>query len=485
MNTFSTICAISTPPGIGGVAMIRISGNDAFSIVNKIISIDIYSCEAKKLYNCDLHEYNATNRYLDNCLLAKFVNPNSFTGEDVVELYIHGGIAIQNKVLNELFASGAILAEAGEFTHRAFINGKIDLLEAEAIGNIIHAQTENALNAASSGVHGILSEKIKEIRANLVTIAAELFVDMDFGEENHETSMPNLDESILALQSLLSNADNGIIASSGLNVAIIGAPNVGKSSLLNALLGEERAIVTNIPGTTRDTLSEQANINGHLINFIDTAGIRETNDIIEQIGVERAKAQIEKADLLLVVVDNDDALVGNGVLTPTSLPIEADNKPPPTSLRDKQREPWQSSDLNRKPHILVRNKCDISPPRHCEAPSTCNDKCLVTWQSGDFGTNSQTINISTKTGLGLPELLKAITNHCTEIPPNSPIITNLRQKNQIQLALSQIEEISKAMPLDTIVTSIEAAISALSDSLGENVSEEIVNEIFSKFCVGK
>jgi len=461
MNNFSTICAISTPPGIGGVAMIRVSGNEAFPIVQKIISIDINSCEDHHLYNCDLHEHNNHDNVLDNCLIARFVNPNSFTGENVVELYIHGGIAIQNKVLSELFASGAIQAEAGEFTHRAFVNGKIDLLEAEAIGNIIHAQTENSLTAASSGIHGILSSKIKKIRSNLITIAAGLFVDMDFGEEEHKVETPDLNTNISALKELLSNADNGIIANQGLNVAIVGAPNVGKSSLLNALLGEERAIVTDIAGTTRDTLSEQANINGHLINFVDTAGIRESNDIIEQMGVERAKNQIEKADLLLIVIDDDNPL---------------------PSLRGEQREPWQSSGFAGKNHIIVRNKCDISPPRHSE-----NSPPSEGWtHSGRGGLpKSQTINISAKTGSGLSELCKLITNYCTEIPINAPIITNLRQKSQIELALSHLEEISKDIPLDTMVTNIESAISALSSTLGENVSGEIVNEIFSKFCVGK
>ena len=215
MTPFSTICAISTPPGIGGVAIIRISGNDAFSIVQKIASINIASVNPRTLHNCNVHEHNNPDNFLDNCMIAKFVNPNSFTGEDVIELHIHGGVAIQNKILNELFASGAIHAEAGEFTHRAFLNGKIDLLEAEAIGNIIHAQTPNALSAASSGVHGILSQEIKKIKSNLVTIAASLFVDMDFGEEEHQTPPPDLTESVSALQNLLSTSVNGIIASYG------------------------------------------------------------------------------------------------------------------------------------------------------------------------------------------------------------------------------------------------------------------------------
>jgi len=430
MNNFRTICAISTPNGVGGIAIIRISGPDTFSIVQKIVSVDISKLEPRFLKNCDVHSNDNLREIIDNGMIAKFVNPNSFTGENLIELNIHGGIAVQNKIMNELFKAGAIQAEAGDFTHRSFINGKIDLTEAEAIGNIIDAKTESALIAGTNNMQGLLSDKIKEVKNNLIHIAASLFVDMDFGEEGNVIMVPDLNPSIKILKELLATADNGIIANAGLNVAIVGEPNVGKSSLLNALLGEDRAIVTKIAGTTRDTLNAQANIYGHLVNFIDTAGLRETEDEIEQIGVQRAKAAIKKADLLLAVVDGD----GINFEVPES-----------------------------KNMIIVRNKNDLGYNGKVEAD----------------------INISAKTGENIDLLCKKIVEFCKEIPINTPIIANARQKNQVALALSELENVSKGIPLDSMVTFIENAIYYLSEITGENVSEQIVSEIFSKFCVGK
>ncbi|MCL2740180.1 MAG: tRNA uridine-5-carboxymethylaminomethyl(34) synthesis GTPase MnmE [Oscillospiraceae bacterium] len=454
MTNLNTICAIATPRGMGGVAMIRVSGADCFSIVGKIVSVNIASLEPRKMYNCDIGT-------LDKTMIAKFAAPNSFTGEDCIELYIHGGIALQNAVLNELFRAGAALAEPGEFTHRAFINGKLDLVEAEAIGNIIHAQTENALSAASSGVAGLLSDKIKAIRSGLITIVASLFVDMDF-EEDSGFRIQDLGFSISGLQELIATADNGIIASQGLNVAIVGAPNVGKSSLLNALLGEDRAIVTDIAGTTRDIIHAQANINGHLVNFIDTAGIRDTDDKIEQIGIERARDAMAKADLVLFVVDDSShsSVGGDAHIAPRDardgVPYELLHQP--TSVGGAV----PGAPAAQAPCIVVRNKCDTQNK---------NIPC--------------DIEISAKTGFGIEKLCKKITAACQEIPPNIPIIANHRQKNQIAHAASHLQSINESTPLDSMVTAIEAAISALSETIGENVSDEIISEIFSKFCVGK
>lgn len=415
--------------------MIRISGADAIAITESIVDIGLSAVEARYMKRARIHYFGDSGRTIDDALVVVFRAPDSFTGEDVVELHCHGGVLVAKTVMNQLFSAGASAAGAGEFTHRAFLNGRINLTQAEAIGNIIHAKTEAALQVAANSMGGAISREIAEIRAELVEMAAGLLVDMDFAEEGFEGDAPDLSGIIGRLEALLRTADNGIIAQEGLNIAIVGAPNVGKSSLLNALLGENRAIVTDIAGTTRDVLREQANICGKLVNFLDTAGIRETSDCVEKIGVEMAREQLGKADLVLVVLDGSRAI----------------------SVEDK--EILRATEGRAR--LVVRNKADVG--------------LLV----------DERLAISAKTGDGIAELCEEIARFCDGdgIDLGKPVIANMRQKQQIQRALEILGEMP--LELDAMVTAVEAAIAVLGEIIGENVSEEIVGEIFAKFCVGK
>lgn len=444
-----TIAAIATPNASGGIGIVRISGEKSIEIADKLFyEKSVYDMESRKMYLGSIR-YNGET--LDRALICVFRAPNSYTGEDVVEIHCHGGIVVCRTVLEAAVALGARTAAAGEFTKRAFLNGKMDLSQAEAVADLINAETKKQVTVAAAQLDKSLSEKIGALRQSVLDAAGHLMATMDFSEDGVEPLEYNelsrtIDSAIEKTQRLIDTADSGRIIKDGINTAIIGAPNAGKSSLLNAILGEDRAIVTDIKGTTRDVLETAVNINGCKLNLYDTAGIRQSDDKIEKIGIERSVQTLKKADLIFFVVD------GNKGITEEDTEI--------IKVIDKSKT------------VLIINKNDL--PQH-EIPI-----------SGFLAR----VDISAKNFGGLDKLYKIITDKYNVLEvDNSTVITNPRHKESLIKAQSCLksaaEEIKTGIPFDIVLTSIELAVSALGEIGGETVSEEIVDNIFSKFCVGK
>lgn len=447
-----TIAAISTPPGNGGIGIIRISGEDALRIINKIF----VPKKAGELTPFVLKLGNIiddNNEKLDQVLVSYFKAPKSYTGEDVVEISCHGGNIILKNILDIVLKNGAFLAEAGEFTKKAFLNGKMDLTQAEAVMDLINSKSEKEERASAKQLEGRVGQEIRRIKDNIINMLADIEANIDYPEYEDIEEVQNekiskiLEEQVTSLKTLEQSFKNGKILKNGISTAIIGKPNVGKSSLLNILLDEERAIVTEIPGTTRDTIEEYITINGITLKLIDTAGIRSTEDLVENIGVEKSKKAITDAELVLFILDGSC-----GYSNEEKLLYE--------QIKDKQ-------------HIVVINKIDLN----CEKIDIKNENV---------------IRISTKTREGLEELEKRIeklfdlNNIDTE---NSLIITNIRHKDLITKAIQNIEKAKEAVenkvPVDMVSINIQEAINSLGEILGESISENVLNKIFEKFCVGK
>lgn len=447
-----TIAAISTPPGNGGIGIIRISGEDALRIINKIF----VPKKAGELTPFVLKLGNIiddNNEKLDQVLVSYFKAPKSYTGEDVVEISCHGGNIILKNILDIVLKNGAFLAEAGEFTKKAFLNGKMDLTQAEAVMDLINSKSEKEERASAKQLEGRVGQEIRRIKDNIINMLADIEANIDYPEYEDIEEVQNekiskiLEEQVTSLKMLEQSFKNGKILKNGISTAIIGKPNVGKSSLLNILLDEERAIVTEIPGTTRDTIEEYITINGITLKLIDTAGIRSTEDLVENIGVEKSKKAITDAELVLFILDGSC-----GYSNEEKLLYE--------QIKDKQ-------------HIVVINKIDLN----CEKIDIKNENV---------------IRISTKTREGLEELEKRIeklfdlNNIDTE---NSLIITNIRHKDLITKAIQNIEKAKEAVenkvPVDMVSINIQEAINSLGEILGESISENVLNKIFEKFCVGK
>lgn len=432
-----TIAAIATPVGTGAIGIIRVSGNKAFEIVGSLIkcqSIDsLAAAVPSHLYRCRI----ISDRVKEKCLVAIFKAPKSYTGEDSAEIYCHGGMKLMDNILNLLFENGASPAENGEFTKRAYLNGKMALSDAEGIIDMINAESDAGITAGYRLMSGKLSKEIARINGDLLKAVSGLEVSLDYPEEMEEDTREEskviirivLDE----LRELYKTRDKGKIIKHGLNVAIIGAPNVGKSSLLNAILKDDRAIVSAIAGTTRDTISESIIIEGIKVNFIDTAGIRESEDDIEKLGVERSRSAIAGADIILKVID---ATTGVGVNT----------------------------DID-KYTLEVYNKNDIA-----RVPEN-------------------KLSVSAKTGEGIDELLEKIANINKTIKTSSgEILTNLRHQDAIRRAIEYLERAINEYddnPIDCLLLDIKAAYMSLGEIDGSTASEKIVNDIFSRFCVGK
>ena len=446
-----TITAIATANGgNGGVGIIRISGDDAIAIANKIFKgVSLSTVQSHTMH---LGKIVHNGLVVDEALVCVYKAPNSYTGEDVVEINCHGGLQVCRVVLGAVIESGATFAEAGEFTHRAFLNGKLDLTQAEAVADIINAQTNDAVTVAASQLSSTLSHKTSEIREQLLSTSAHLLATLDFSEEGVE-DLPydDLKETIIdaknSITELLGTADDGRIIKDGVNVAIIGAPNVGKSSLLNSISGEDRAIVTDIAGTTRDVLETHINIRGCKVNLLDTAGIRTSEDIVERLGVERSLNALDIADLVLLVVDGSRPLTD---------------------------EDWEIITLAKdKNTICLVNKFDL-PQIKLEIPHF-----------------EHIIHVSAASGAGLDELFSTIANRYSkgELVANKPIITNERHKECLIRANGFLENIISSMnefaPVDLVLGDIELAILTLGEISGMTVSDEIIDNIFSNFCVGK
>ena len=482
-----TIAAIATGLTDSGISIIRVSGKEAISIVDKIFKIP----SGKKLEESESHKIHYGFIYenddvVDEVMVSIFRAPRSYTAEDVVEINCHGGILITRKVLNLVLDSGARIAEPGEFTKRAFLNGRIDLSKAEAVMDMIHAKNEFALKSSVKQIRGSLSRVIKELREEIIYQIA--FIESALDDPEHisldgyyEDLSKKNDSLIHKIQRLYDNSENGKILKEGINTVIVGKPNAGKSSLLNILVGEEKAIVTDIAGTTRDVIEEHIRLSGFGLNMIDTAGIRRTDDTVEKIGVEKAKMAAKDADLIIYVVDSSTYLDKNDI---EIMRI----------IRDKKV-------------IVLLNKSDL--------PSVVDEKKLLKYLHGsvlklnndiydnfdeeiydinfsEIKDNIKIIKTSTKEHLGIEDIENAIKEMFFNgmIQMNDEVmITNLRQKESLKDALDSLvmvrNSIRDNMPEDFISIDLMGAYSSLGNIIGEEVGEDLINEIFSKFCMGK
>ena len=454
----NTIAAISTPSGSGGVGIIRISGDESLSIINKIFK-PVRKSDFKpftiKLGNI----IDSSGNIIDQVLVSYFKAPKSYTGEDICEISCHGGHIVLQTILKIVLENGAKLAQAGEFTKRAFLNGKLDLTQAEAVIDLINSKTEKENKASIKQLEGRLGKEIREIKDEVVDLLADIEANIDYPEYEdieevaHLKILNTLENVKSKLIKLESTYESGKILKEGILTGIVGKPNVGKSSLLNYLLKEERAIVTEIPGTTRDTIEETIVLNGITLKLVDTAGIHKTDDIVENIGVEKSKKIINDAELILFILDGSKDI--------TDEDIELYNL-----IKDKL-------------HILLINKTDL------QINSSLENQ-VIKWNDNNI------IRISTKTGDGMNELNNLINElfHLEKLDnDNSIYITNVRHFDLIRLARSGIEQaiasVKKSIPTDLITIDIQNAISNLSEILGESLSQDVLDKIFKKFCVGK
>ena len=454
----STIAAISTAPGNAGIGIIRLSGEKCFEILDKIF-VPKHKGEIKGYTMKYGHIISASSKeIIDEVLVSYFVAPNSYTRENMCEINSHGGMVVENKILEECLKNGAILAEPGEFTKRAFLNGRIDLSQAEAIIDIINSKTEKEMQVAQRQLKGRLSNKIEDIRKDILNIMADIEASIDYPEYDIEETTNEkikkfLNELEEKLNSLEKTFENGKILKEGIKTAIIGKPNVGKSSLLNLILGEERAIVSNVEGTTRDTIEEYVNINGIPLKIIDTAGIRNTIDEVEQIGVKRSMDILFDAELIIAVFDDSRAL-------------------------DEEDEKILDLIKDKKAIILI-NKTDLK-------------KGYVQSDERITSLHKTTIPFSVLKEEGINELYNAILElfNMNDIDlENTDIVTSSRQKNYILRAHDALnkakESVENNMTIDITAIVLKEILEELSSITGENVSEDIINEIFKKFCLGK
>jgi len=458
-----TIAAISTAYGAAGVGIIRISGGEAALVADNVFkSKSGIKLKDKDTYRITYgHIYAEDGQLIDEALALTMRGPYTFTGEDVVELQCHGGIVVLQKALALVLKAGARLAEPGEFSKRAFLNGRLDLAQAEGIMEIINAKTETAVNVAASHLQGRLSEMIKICRQDILELVSSLEADLDFPEEDFERLSSEeihrrLTKTAGKIKEILQSFTQGRIIREGLKIALVGKPNVGKSSLLNTLIKTKRAIVTDIPGTTRDTIEEYYNLGGIPLLLIDTAGIRESDDLVEKIGVQKTKEIVEQADLVLYIFDIIQGITSEDQAYLNNIPPE-------------------------KVLILV-NKIDLLAEGAHTALSKVREKLP----------QYRTLLISATEQLGIKELEDEIKNifftEGWEIK-DTAFLTNVRHKtaldNAEQALINAQNSLSKGLPSDFIVLDLKVVLDYLGEITGETVDEEIVNQIFSQFCLGK
>lgn len=450
-----TICAISTSQGFGAIAIIRVSGQEALKIVSKIY-------KGKDLNKVDSHTINYghivdNNEVIDEVLVSVMLAPKTYTTEDVIEINTHGGPACTNKVLELLLNNGCRLAEPGEFTKRAFLNGRINLLEAEAVMDKINAKTEIQNKLANNMMNGKVSELINNLRDQMIELISNINVNIDYPEYedvqiiSHDILKPKVISIKNQIEEILKVSKNGKIIKDGIKVSIVGKPNVGKSSLLNALLEEEKAIVTDIAGTTRDIVEGSINLHGIILDFIDTAGIRETSDIIEAIGVKKSREFISQADLVILVLNNNEEL---------------------------DKENYDLIDeIKNKNYIVVINKTDLLNKLDL-------NKVLVDKQ--------RIVNMSVKNDVGIADLKEKIIEifNISQIERQDPTyLCNARSINILKTCLNGINEcltsIENNLPIDMLEIDLKNIWEMLGTINGTTYEEELLDEMFSRFCLGK
>lgn len=450
----TTIAAISTALGAAGISVIRISGDRAVEIADNVFRSNKKLCDMQG-YTCAFGAVYEKGEKIDECVATVFLKPHSYTGENVVELSCHGGLYVTRKTLQAVFAAGAIPAQAGEFTKRAFLNGKLDLTEAEAVMDIINAKSKASARAALSVKEGALSKRIGDVKALLLDKAAHLNAWADYPEEDiPEVSQKELLSALSTaeeeLKRILIGYDNGKILKEGIDAVIIGKPNVGKSTLMNLLAGFDKSIVTSVAGTTRDVVEETVNIGEITLNLSDTAGIRESKDEIEKIGVDKAKKKLTTASLILCVFDSSQEL----------------------SAED--REILDA--LDQIPAVAIINKTDL--------PQTL-DIDIIKEKIQDI------VYMSAKEQQGLDELYQAVRRLCLleDFDTTQALLYNERQRTLTEKAKTAVEEAESALRLgvtfDAVTVAIEEAAAYLAELVGESVSEEVIDRVFHSFCVGK
>lgn len=455
----TTIAAIATAPGEGGIGIVRISGLSACEVADRMFTTKkLASMKDAVPYMMYFGHVHRSGRKVDEGLAVYMKAPHSYTGEDVVEIQIHGSMEALRETLELALENGAVLASRGEFTKRAFLNGRLDLSQAEAVMDIIEAKGSAALSQAESHLSGALSRFVKKSRDELTDLITKLEVTIDYPEEDLEDlTNEEIAEGLTAIEkslsSLLKRSEEGRIIKEGLRTAIVGRPNAGKSSLLNALLQEDRAIVTDIPGTTRDTIEESIKIGGVPLVLMDTAGLRETDNKVEKIGIERAKESMAKADLVLAVIDG-------------SQPLSEEDK---TLLKN----------LKGRKAMVILNKYDL--------PQEIGEK-EIHEAAGDI----PVVPISARYGSGMEELeeaLRHLTEHQDRDAGRELFLTNLRHVDLVKKALEAVhraqESLSAGMPADCITVDLVEAWNRMGEITGETVDNELINTIFERFCVGK
>ena len=454
---FDTIAAISTPRGEGGIGIVRISGNNALDILEKIFKPKSgKAIKGLRNYSINYGHIFDGKTLVDEVLVSIMKAPNTYTREDIVEINCHGGFVITEKVLEVVLKNGARIAEIGEFTRRAFLNGRIDLTQAEAVIDLIHGKTEKSVSLSLNQLRGDLKEQIEHLKKLVLDVAAHINVVLDYPEEGIDDPLPehlveNLQEVLDTTDRLIRSYDKGKMIKEGINTAIVGKPNVGKSSILNSVLKEERAIVTHVAGTTRDVIEEVVNLKGIPLVLVDTAGIRKTDDLVENIGVEKSKKLIESADLILFVVDG-------------SRPLDEEDM----KIHEAIKAEKVIGILNK---IDIKEDIDLSPLTKI----------------------SKWLEISAIKNQGIDEMEEEIYRHIIDenIEDSSQkiTITNVRHKSALEKTKQSIENIfetiESGLPMDLMAVDIKGALDSLSEVTGEISSEDLLDHIFSNFCVGK
>ena len=456
MSDLSAIAAISTPLGTGGVGIIRISGKNATEIADRIfVSVNGIKLSSSKGYRAYFGRIFDGETAVDEVVCLVFRAPHSYTGEDVVEINCHGGVVLLKKILRLVLQNGAQAAAPGEFTNRAFLNGKLDLSEAESVMTLISAQGEQGANAAFNQLEGSLSRKIEKINSSLLSLAAHIAAWVDYPDDEIEELGNNelystIYNAYLELCALLSNFDSGMAVTNGVEAAIVGKPNVGKSTLMNLLTGYDRSIVTEIEGTTRDVVEETVNLNGCILRISDTAGMRETGDIVEKLGVERSRKKLERAAIVFAVFD-------------LSKPLSDEDKELIDECKDKNVIP-------------IINKTDLEP------------RLDVDYIKNKLGSP---LFISAKSGDGYNELCDRVAElmGTKNFDTTSAMLVNERQRICCQKASDALKDALEALNIgltpDAIGVCIDDAIAALLELTGQKASEAVVDEVFKQFCVGK